>query len=66
MCSAPGSPIPNRWADLRASLAVAENGSSPSGREPGADAESLSNHLTDRLNGQPEIGPDSVNDVVLI
>jgi hypothetical protein len=32
----------------------------------GDDAKSLSNHLTDRLNGQPEIRPDSVNDVVLI
>ena len=35
VCSGPGSPIPNRWADLRASLAVGENGSCPSWREPG-------------------------------
>ena len=34
MCSVPGSPIPNRWADLRAALAVGENGSCPSGGEP--------------------------------
>ena len=31
-----------------------------------ADATPRSNHLTDGLNGQPEIRPDSVNDVILI
>ena len=66
MCSVPGSPIPNRWADLRAALAVGENGSCPSGARTRADAKPRSNHLTDGLNGQPEIRPDSVNDVILI
>ena len=38
----------------------------PLGARTGSDAKSLSNHLTDGLNGQPEIRPDSVNDAVLI
>ena len=36
------------------------------GARTGPDAKSLSNHLTDGLNGQPEIRPDLVNDLVLI
>jgi hypothetical protein len=31
----------------------------------GSDAKPLPNHVTDRLDGQPEVRPDSANDVVL-